>query len=326
MSDETLNLNSSLIAYDDSVVSSNPSRKVEWKRNISGLSVNNVQKALYTLSAGENKTIFSGTRSTSINSTTDFDIELMGSSTYRFTWAGAGAAPVFRTDRLLTPDNHEFTIVVNANTTITVTSDTSGEFDDVVVGDTVFIPGTSTNDTAGPFNAINEGVWEVLATSTSSLVLARSYGSTFSAINEVVTLTDDSQFIAYSASGVQISDKVNISAGFSSVFNGTYEIVSVTPEWFEISSTKSLPANDSGVPTSSGMVFYTNAKRYLKIESNQDCIVRLNGDESSNCKIIPWLSGDETLVGELSLSGDVWALEIVNSSTSPAKVTVISAE
>ena len=322
----TLNINSSILAFDDLPASSNPSRKVDHRRSISGIAVRNAGKKGYTIPASSSLLIFDGTRSTSINGTTDFAFALKTTTNrYRFTWNAAGAAPAFRAARTANTATHTLTWVVNANATVTLTS-SAADFGTIIVGDTVFIPGTSTGDTASDFNALNEGYWDVLDATSTVLGLARPSDTDFTGYGEATVVSANAKFQAFSAEGVQIDDKVNVSAGFVASILGTYEVVAVNPTWFEISSTKTLPATSTGVPGATGMAFYTNSKVYTKVEIDQEGVVRANGDTTDLQYLTPWLAGDESLPAEFTKTGPMWSLTIVNKSTVEMNVTVISAE
>jgi len=323
--DAKLNLTSNVLAFSDVNVTSNPSlRQIDWSR-FHQVDVSNPKTDIFDLAPGETLTLFNGTRSTSINGSTDFDLTLspLASTRYRFTWGGAGANPAFRTDRGLALDTETVTVVINNNYTATFTT-TAGGFSGMVAGDIVFIPGTTTGDTAGPFSSDNEGYWNVLSIdgTNTTIQLSRS-GDSFSGVSEVVILTDDSELQAFSSTGLQVGDKVNISSGFSTTVQGTYEVDTVNPKWFEVLSTDTLPVSETAVPTASGMIFYTSAKRYIKLEADQACVVRANGASDSTQAVEPWNS---EAPGEYSKTGPTWSLSVENKSASTLNLVVLSAE
>lgn len=330
--DALLNINSQVLAYADATTSSNPSLKyVDWRRSLSGIVVKNPKTESYVVDPVSSKLIFDGTRSTSIDGTTQFSLALSTiagtTDRYRFT-STAGTSPAFRTDRALTNNGQTLTWVLQTNQSVTVASDVVGAFAAVQVGDTVFVPGTTTGDSATVFNTANEGFWVVLAKDGpgTTIQLVRPVGTDFSGASEATTCTANTQFQAYSSSGVQVGDKVDISAGFATSVLKTYEVIMVTPKIIEVKSSLALPAQTGIIPTASGMVFYSAAKRYLRVEVDQECAIRLNGDSGNTVRMSPFSAGDSTQVAFFEKVGPSWSLTVVNRSQSPCNVTVIGAE
>lgn len=330
-----LERHTSILIHGDASLNSNPRKRyVDWLSQISGLEVTNPRSDKFELVPGETSTIFSGTRSLGIDNTTEFEITLTDSSLYRITRT-AGTQPAFRTNRNLTLNTEEVTVTLNNNAVATFALDdlSLGTFAAVSVGDWVFIPGPTTGDSTTVFNTLNEGFWVVLAkgsvnaVANKSLTLARLTGEDFEAVAETVTLTSNDQLIAFSASGVQRGDTVKISSGFSSITQQSFIITDVTPTWIEFISTSNLPLEEDILPTASGLVIYSDAKRFLRVEADQPCIVRLNGDTGNTNELEPRAPGDETQCGYLEKWGPVWSLVIVNkSTTSTLNVYVITAE
>jgi hypothetical protein len=207
-----------------------------------------------------------------------------------------------------------------------VTSATGTPFSSVVAGDQVFVPGASTGDAASPFNALNEGLWFVLTATSTVLTLTRAAGTVFSGASEVVTPPTNASLLAYSATGVQAGDTLSIAAGFATTSRHAYDITSVTPSWLEFTSTTPLGAESGIVPGVTGVQIYTNSKRFIMIEADQQVVVQLNGDTGSSVQVEPWLAGDDTLQGVFIKVGDVWKLVVQNVSNTNANVTVSSAE
>lgn len=320
-----INVTSKAVAYSDSGTSALPARKhFDWTRTIVAeiLNPNSVQR---TIPVGSTYTFFNGTQSTTIDGTTAFTVTQspLRLDLYRFT-ATAGAVPNFRTDRALTLTGNSVTVVVNSDLTATFNL-SGGTWAGVTVGDTVFIPGPITGDSASPFSAANQGFWSVIAViSPTSLQVQRT--GQFNGTGEVVPVTVNSQIAAFTPGGVQVGDRVFISSGFSIQTLGFYVIEQVTPTWFEVRSTIALPLEVGKIPTATGMVFYTNAKKFLRIESDQRVSVRLNGATDDRLWIDPVEPGDTELPGWHESYGKAYSLVIVNYSTSPAVVTVISGE
>jgi hypothetical protein len=325
-----LNLIFQALSYGDTTASSNPSRHyINWKRSILKMDVENSDTNPLEIDPGASKVVFDGTRSTSIDGTTAWSLSLITGQTdkYRFTNV-SGTAPALRTDRGITLNGRTITWTVLVNGSVTVQSSTAGDFAAVVVGDAVFVPGTSTGDTATVFNAANEGDWTVLSKDGTNTILQliRPTGSTFSGATEATVCSANAQFQAFSSSGVQVGDTVTISAGFVSSAQKTYKVDAVTPTRFDVTSTLALPNISSSVPGATGIVFYTSGKRYLRVELDQEALVRVNGDSGSTNRISPWIAGDEEKMGWYEKVGPVWSLEIVNKSQSVLSGIVLSAE
>jgi hypothetical protein len=321
-----LSVTTKIVAFADQSVNSNPRLKtVDWLRDISHSSVQNAKSDPYTVPANSSVLVFDGTQSTTIDGTTAFSLTLstLEGSRYRFTYTG-GTAPGFRTARGLTLDTFDVTFAVNSNATATVT--TTGSFASVQVGDEVFIPHTTTGDSANVISAINAGYWLVLGKASSTVItLVRLAGEAFQAIAETVTLTDDSQFRAYSTTGVQVGYSVDITSGFAVSARKNYEIVAVTDTFVEVISTTPL-ADETGILPSGGMTFYSACKQFLYVEASQDCVVRVNGDTGNYQRVSPADASNPDMPGQYLRRGPTWSLTIVNQTTSPANVLVVHAE
>jgi hypothetical protein len=324
----TLTLISHISAYDDDV-SGNTSLNVvgPWKRQIQNIPVEDPQSKKVTIAGAGSETIFDGTRSTSIDGTTEFSLTASDSdpSRYRIECTG-GTAPAFRPARTLDLSGLDVTLTVGLNLSVVVTVDAGTPFGDVEVGDVVFIPGTATGDAASPFNSLNVGYWTVLGASSASITIARNSGTTFEGLTETVTVVSADQFQAFDTSGVQVGDTAVLSSGFATPALRSYSISAVNPSWVEITHTLPLSDETGVVPTASGMLFYTNAKRFTYIEATQECVCRFNGDTSNVTSISPWVAGDKDKVGMMLRTGTVWKLELVNQSSSELKALVITAE
>jgi hypothetical protein len=327
--DATLTLTSNTVAYGDVGSNSNPSRKyVDWSVARS-YSVKNPKTETYMLAPGETLTLFSGTRSTGIDNTTEFQLDLsqLASDRYRFTWTGNGTAPGLRTDRGLELDGVSVDMTANANLTMTMAA-SAGTFVDVIVGDAILIPDTTTGDGASPFNTLNVGYWVVLAKdiASSTLQLTRPSDQSFSGVTETVSVTDDGQVLGFSAAGVQVGDSVSISAGFVASVLNSYRVVAVTPNYFEVIATQPLPTGIVAVPEIAGIAFYSASKRWFRIEADQECVVRLNGDTGNSNRLSPWVAGDRDNTGHMEKSGPSWQMVVVNLAGSPLNLLFVSTE
>jgi hypothetical protein len=320
-----------LIYGDGDFTTNNPQRRyVDWSRHVVSVAVENPSARTYDLMPGEERVIFSGTRSTSVDETTAFTLTLspVNPGVYRLAHT-SGAAPSFRPVRVLDLTGEDIVVSINNNATasFSLPNASTSSFSSVQVGDTVFVPGVSTGDGSSPFNPNNGGFWIVLSRTAKSLTLRRPVGDAFVGVAETVTISDESQIQIFGASGVQLNDSVEIAAGFSPITQRTVVVSSVTPSWVEFLSTEPLPLESDILPGPLGIVFYSDAKRFIRVETDQEAVVRLNGDTGSSLRLSPRFPGDPDGFAYFEKWGSVWQLSVVNrSNTSPMNLTVLAAE
>jgi hypothetical protein len=316
------------LAYDDVSATSNPTQiRIERRKSVLNIPVDNPDTISVPLAPGASATVIDGTRTTTLDNTSAFSIALsaLDPTRYRVSWTG-GTNPTFRTNRSVAVAAVALTLVSNANMSLTVTAGAGNPFSGVQVGDSAFIPGPSTGDAATLFNALNEGFWYVVTAVGASITLARAPGTVFSGFSEVVTPAANTQFQVFSSAGVQVGDTVDISAGFASTTFHAFDILTVTPFFVEFQSTLPLGPQTGITPTAAGMIFYTSAKRLIWVETDQEILVRLNGDTGNFNRVEPWLAGDRNFVGPYVKVGTVWKLVVVNLSSASANVLVAAAE
>lgn len=321
-----LTLSTHVLAYDDQVSSSNPQlRVVDWSRAMRGLVTETPRSEIVKLAPGEEAVWFDGTRTTGFDGTTELSLSLspLAADRYRIEWTGAGTLPAFRVDRSFDASSATLTLTVNANSTVTVTG-VGPTYSDVQVGDTVLIPGPTTGDPASPFSTENEGYWTALASTPTSMVLARPSGVSFSGVSEVVAVASMNEILAFSSDRVQEGDKLEILAGFVTSARRSYRVLSAAPRWLDIQSTLPL-ADETAVPGVGGLEVYSGAKAWYYAEADQEVAVKLNGDTGENNRIEPFEAGDPDKVGWAFKKGTVWRLALLNRSQSIAKVLVIAA-
>jgi len=164
-----------------------------------------------------------------------------------------------------------------------------------------------------------------VAGDSKSIQLARPTGVDFSGTTETVTVTDNSQIQAYSAAGVQVGDKVQISAGFAAPVLGTYQVTAVTASRFDFVSVAALPTGITAQP-GTGLSFYSASKRYIRVEADQLLTLALNGDTSGALVLNPWSPGDEDNTGFFELCGNIWSCVLTNNNSVSVDVLVITAE
>lgn len=328
MIDANLTILSKALSFSDVTASpaNNPKlRHFDWSRTIENVSVSNPRAIPVAVLPGQEVTVFNGSRTLSSDPTTQYAISLspLNSNSYRLTWT-SGAAPVFRTDRNLILSGVAVTVALNGNATVTVTIPSLPvTFSAVQSGDTIFVPGLSTGDAAGPFNTMNEGSWTVLTAAAQSLTLMRPEGTDFQALAETVTLTAHSQLQAFSADGVQVGDVLDLIAGFSVTSRKTYSITSVNSQWVEFFSSSPLALEVGVAPGTAGLAIYSSAVRFLRVEASQECSLRFNADTTSNFRVSPVPNAG---FGWAEKFGSTWALKIVNLSGTRLDALVFSAE
>ncbi|WNM70315.1 hypothetical protein [Myxococcus phage Mx1] len=328
-----LNIHSTILVYGDAeAATANPQRRyVDWARHVTSVTVGKPSVREYVVEPGASLLAFSGMRSIGLDATTEFEINLVPTkdSVYRITSTG-GTDPAFRTNRNLELAGRTVTVSINNNATATMELDDDSppsNFSSVQVGDVLFLPHVVTGDSASPFNPNNAGFWTVLAVTSRKLTLRRRVGEAFSGVAETRTVQADSQLLAFSAAGIQRGDTLEIVSGFSSVTQKTFEVSEVTSNWVEFVSTEALPLEQGVVPGVGGLVFYSDAKRFVRVETDQEAVVRLNGDVGNSNRLSPRVVGDSEKIAYFEKWGPVWELVVVNrSTTSPMVVNLISAE
>lgn len=323
----TLNVGTSIVAYGDSTINSNPRRRfVDWTRLAQGIAVANPKSEQFSIDPLATLAVFNGQRALLIDGTTQFSITAspLDASRFRITWTG-GTAPGFRTDRGLVLNGIAVTVAVNPNGSAAF-SLASGTWGTTIPGDTLYIPGTTTGDAAGVFSPLNEGYWIVLSVTGTTLLATRPIGNLFQGASQIATPTANSQVQTFSATGVQTTDKVELTSGFSLGSLRTYPVVTVTPSYIEIQSTIPMALDSGATPGNAGMVFYKLAKRYVRIEADQECAIQANGDTGTSQRIAPLFASDQESTGWYEKWGPMWSLNIVNRTASVLNVVVISVE
>lgn len=324
----TLTHSTGFVLYDDSNVSNNPSTQFgNWKKSQYNITVSKPSgPTKYNILPGATQNVFSGVRTLTFDGTTQFTLSLnpVKSATYRMS-AVAGTAAGFRTKRAADLNGQNVTITINNNALANFAQ--SAALTGVTVGDIFFIPSVLTGDSAGPFNEQNSGYWQVYSISGTNFTAARLTGESFSGVAETVSVTSSSQIVFFSNSGVQVGDKLQIVSGFSSVSKKTYSISNISWNWVEFVSTEPLPLESAIIVGVGGIVVYNSAKRWIRIESDQELVLRFNGDTGNSLTIPPRLNGSPDSVSWFDSWGLFYSLDIVNkSSISTANVIIATVE
>ncbi len=322
-----LNLTRRVVAFDDLPANNNPMRRsIDWARSQLSIPVSRAGSgpAMSIPSLGE-VSVFSGTRTLDVDNTTELALTLsaIAADRYRLDWTGTGTSPGFRVDRGLALSGGDLTLTLQPNSTVVVTHSLGAVFGSVQVGDTFFIAGLLTGDTA-LFDPLNDGEWSVLAASSSELTLVRPPGTVFSGMTETETVLTDESILAYSAAGVQAGDTLDLSSGFQDSTLRSYGIVFATSNRVDFVS--AIPVATETVNPDTGLMVYNSAKRWIYIESDQEIAVKLNGSTDKTNRVTPWSAGDDAFVGTFEKAGTVYSLVIENLSTTVANVFFASAE
>lgn len=320
-----LRLISKVLAFADQPPTSNPGlRFVDWSQDIADIAVVNPRVEGAVVPAGQTKTVFDGTRTLTIDGTTDLDLSLVDGTAdrYRFEFVG-GTDPTFRTDRALTLSGNTVTVTVNDNGTAVFTF-SGGSLAAIQVGDVLWVP--TEDDIASQVLGVgNQGFWNVLAKTSTTLTLARD--GDFQAEAEGPTiLTANDQVRAFSAAGVQVGDGLDVTAGFVATNQKSFRVVGVTSLYLEIESSAALAEEAAISPGAAGFTVYTAAKRFLRLEADQECAVLVNGDTGSLQRVVPWSAGDPKRPGVYERSGLTWKLQVVSRSSVATNLVFVAAE
>jgi hypothetical protein len=317
-----------ILGYNDVEATNNPTdRPIDYAVTQANIPVDNPQTEAFNIDPGVSFLVFDGIREFPFDNTTAFDLTLNAANPtiYRLTWSG-GTAPQFRTTRGIDVSGSALTFLLLANLSVQVTTAVTNGFSGVLVGDTVFIPGLKTGDPAGVFNDLNCGFWSVLSVPSSTVIILSRAPGIWEGIGETVTPAATSDFQVFSPDGVQVGETVDFSAGFATPVLRSFDITAVTANFIEFLSTAPLGPESGVAPGTSGMVIYTQRKRFVGIRTNQEIVVRYNGDTGNTNRVEPLLAGTPGMEGSETKFGSVWRLEIYNRSTARAVVRVATAE
>jgi hypothetical protein len=342
-----LNFTQRILAFSDVSHNSNPQRRlVDWSRLLLSIPISRPLNQVFDIEPLSEVLVFNGTRTLGYDGTSRFTLGLTPGTvdTYRLTWTGVGAAPVFRVDRApnilnqstggtpsslygyisISPQPNQVVFVTNPD----LSGDPLATWTTIQIGDQVFIPGITTGDEA-IFDPMNEGPWIVLGVSSDhkQLTLGRTPGTVYSASTSIDTtnIDDVGEFLVFGSSGVQVGDTLDLISGFSSQALRAYDITCVTPTYIEFRS--SLPLSSEAIlPGVNSFNVYSSQKSFIHIETDQEIAVKLNGNTAETDRVTPILASEGNKVGVYSKFGTVYSLSLKNRSTSVATVTLISSE
>lgn len=314
-----MNLLVHLNGYQDLNESNNPSyNNFKWNRDVQGINISEPTSKSMSLPSGQSTILFSGSVAISADNTTTWNIALKAGTTQTYVLSKAsGTSPVFRTARTNGADaTTEITITKNA-TLLTFTSTAGTALNLIVggvqVGDEVRIP--------SQFSPLNQGKFKILARTATSFTIENDGGQ---AEGPIVLGASFADLSIFSATGVQVGDKVDIKAGFSSVSFGTYEITDVSPESIEIYSGTALPTENGVSNSPTAILIYNNAKSFVYIESDKSLEIEI--DSSTVNKIEPMSVGSSLTPGVFMSSASMKSITITNKSMETATIFYVTAE
>lgn len=307
-----LNILTSIQIYKDPSPTNSPTQSTaNWTNNQAGIEVHEPETKNLKVNSQQRETLFSGVVETSVDNTTTFDLfKKSGVSNTYVLRHNDGTAPEFRQEREILVDNTtEFTVSKSGSlVTLTYAAGTVPDFSSVVFGD-VIVLGLS-------FDVFNRGRFKVLNSSANSITFENIVG-----VAENMILNDSNDLQVFSADGVQVGQKVKISAGFSVYSQDVYEITEVSPDRLEINSGKQLPEESD---IFSEVVVYDNSKSFLYLEYDKQCTLIINGVERKGLK--PLSIGTKKASGMVLEVSDMYSAEIKNESLDQMNVLMITAE
>jgi hypothetical protein len=307
-----LNILTSIQIYKDSSPTNNPLQSTaNWTTNQVGVEVSEPATKSLIVASQQRETLFSGVVETSVDNTTTFDLtKKSGVSNTYILKHNSGTAPEFRTERALGIDDTTQFSVSKAGSLITLTH-TGGQapdFSSAIFGDTIVL--------GNSFDMFNRGRFKVLNITNDAVTFENIVG-----VAENITINDSNDLRIFSADGVQVGQKVKISAGFSVYSQDVYEITDVFPDYIEFNSSKQLP-QESGILSET--VVYKNSKSFLYIEYDKQCTLIINGVERKGLK--PLTIGTKKANGIVLEVSDMYSAQIKNESLDSMNVTMITAE
>lgn len=300
-----LNLQVSLNSYADKVESNqNLLNHFKWLRSVSGVLIDNPESAEFLVPAGDTLPLFNGTVTIAQDSLTQYSISLVSAGVYRLSWNGIGSNPSFRTERAIGVDNTtEVSVVKNGSLmTANFIGGVLPNLSSVIIGDEMRLD--------------NVGIYKIIGKSATSVSWENEAG-----VEDSFILSSSSSLRIYSSAGVQKHQTLSIKSGFSPASFGDYDIIDVAPDFLIFNSPKTLPVESDVL---SPIVIYKSEKKILFIESTDEVLVTINGNEQT--RVSPLVSSSGTNPGVLLLTGAMHSAEILNTSLQEVTIYYISAE
>jgi hypothetical protein len=327
MRSHILNIITQLLAYSDSDGSTNnpKQRAFDWTRRIQQTPVQKPISSTHQLAPGEILTLFDGTRAVGLSAgVSQISVALVSAVDSLYALAITTGPGEFRTSRPITG---------LAGCAVAVNNNAMATFDfgaatlaGVQVGDIMRISGAAFDTGPFAFSALNAGAWTVIGIAGSKVSVVRPQGECFSGAQETVATVLPSDVSFFSASGTQKGDKFALSGVVSPASQRSYTVADVTPTKLYFVSTMPIPEEGPLTYAANALTVYSAAKRLVYLESDQDLIVRFNGDTGNSVLVNPVVAGDRDLPGYLHKFGLVWKCEVENKSVNPLNLVVCSGE
>lgn len=306
-------------------------RDVDYKRMFTGIPAGNYDSRKIVVQPGSTVTVAQTNRTTTFGVSTVFTVANASDSTYlnRFRYVYvSGTGPGFRTRRSTSVDSTTQFNVTKNGSLITFAHSGTGtapNFASVTVGDYLTV------ERGGPFNDANVGVFQVVAVPSSTSVTVKNADGYAENSITLGSNIDGlyMPFDIYSASGVQINDEVRITASvFNPENRGTFKVLGITPSYFEIEN-NNPGISESGltIGDSLGFVFYPNIYEWVYLEANQDLIVRFNEDTASTAmKLVTITPNDDSATSVFLGRIETYRIEVYNNGTSEAYLKFVLSE
>lgn len=320
-----MNLLLSSLSYEDQSATDNPSqRSFDYTRKLSAIVTDNPESDSGVVPPMGSRQLFSGVVPTLLSGSSVLSLSLLSAqdSIYRLEVTSGPAG--FRTARSVSGVTTAV-VAINNNALATFTF-AGATLTAVQPGDVMRIRGAKLYDTAPyAFSPLNAGLWNVLSVVGDTVTVARPVGELFSGANESVSVaTADVSF--YSADGVQPGQAFELSGVVSPASRGTYSVRDATPNYIDFVSGQPLPEETGLTYVTGALTIYSNAKRWIYLEVDQDSSLRLNGDTTDQNRVQPIVAGDPALVGFFMKWGLVSSATLVNKSQNPLRYRYFSAE
>lgn len=304
-----------LNAFKDLAPTNNPDLSFfKWTRQGQGISASKPQSVEFCLAPGETRQLFAGQRTLTSDLTSVFSISLKTNTTNTYVIRNtAGTSPSFRTLRAISSDaTTQVGLTVAGNlATITSIGGTSFNFSSTQVGDEVLV--------GSQFSVGNQGRFKVLAKTSNSITVENS-NATAESVLLGAGFAD--QVRVYSASGVQIGDKIRLGSGFNTISQRTFEVTGVQDNLVEIYSSDTLPP-ETGL-TNPSITIYAFAKKLVYLETDKKVSVEVNGIQESNLE--PFIEATNSLPGVFLKRSTIWSMAITNTGTEMATLYFASIE
>ncbi len=318
---EKLNLSIHLNAYSDDSDSNSPTlNNFRWNREYLSLDVGEPSSKVVNLAPNETLSLFSGSINISADTTTKYDILLKSgsSSVYQILHSG-GTEPYFRTPRISGADATTM-VSVTKNAKVLKFESTGGTLFDLITGAVVVGDRVRVGDN---FNPSNRGEYKIIALTATSFSVENETGVVES--NIVLGTDFADQVNIYSASGVQIGDKIDIQNNFSLVTQGTYEIIDVSHNYVEFHCVSSLPEETNISNDPDAFVIYRSAKQMVYMESDKKINIKINSTSITNT-IEPFEMSGNVKPGVFLSKSTIKSIEVSNPTTETCKLYYITVE